>query len=483
MIAKNGSLRMYSGSSFHSRHGPRGECRGPRYIHRQRRTGLSASLRAMSGVHLRLAHLALGGDSGLDPMVVNNLHMMHRNGTITGGLVGELVLLLQGVLGFSYSLHPVAHTTNLSAWDRVVEELYAGRADMMAGKLLRSLMRGRLLDFSCPFLTERSGAVIDQRYTHVLNRFRMTQPLESRAWYALLAVQTAAVLVLCLVTWCHLRMRGGSLDAEADPPPEAGASFWFLIVLGVFCQQGAVVRADGALSYRLAISAVYLLSFFIFACYSGTLLAQMAITRYEMPFATLNQALEQGWRVSNFTSSLGLRETVVQPLMGGRDLPQLPTSSDGPLQGRNLLLMTSATTDGLFRCLPGGSQEGQCPVCMHPGTTIRHDYSLVFRPHFPYLRLVNYVIPQLIDRGIMSRVLRRWQPRGISDILCPTNTVALEKTQFGVDNLKYVFLIVLAGTLSAIVVLFMERVASLLSMVYDRSHASLYNRLRPPLRA
>ncbi|XP_037094713.1 glutamate receptor 2-like [Pollicipes pollicipes] len=468
MVWQSGAARFYSGRDFHRRRGARGVCRGPQYVPLRPLGGVTTSLRAMSGVHLRLVYVESkdAEDRRQGRSTLHRLFITHRNGTVTGGLIGSIILLLQNMLGFSYSLRGLSRTGNRSVWDRLVDELHAGQADMMAGTLIYSPARGRLVDFSYPFATDLSGVVIGVRHTQTLSEFRATQPLQGRAWYALLAVLAAAVLVLCLIARCRVRLRETRWAREAESSPEEDASFWALIVLGICCQQGAVVRADGALSYRLAVSAVYLLSFFIFACYSGTLLAQMAITRRQMPFASLDEAFARGWKLNVEGVSLAAREMIVQPLLAGQDLRHLPTTRDRSLQGKNLRPYTSGRVGHYFNCSERG-QASECPACIWPGMVFRHPVSLVFRPNFPYLRLINYVMPQLLDRGIMSRELRKWRPIHPAERLCPTDTVSVEKTRLDLETLQHLFTIAGAGMLCSVAVLLLESVASQIWLFYS----------------
>ena len=421
------------------------------------------NLRAMEGIHLRLIYLEAQHTATMSPSLVERLHVQHRNGTITGGLVGSIILL-QDVLGFTYSLRPIRAGPNISVWDQAVDELFRGRADMLAGRILYSPRRGRRIDFSHPYMMEISGAVISTRHTKTLSEFVVTVPLRPSVWWALLGTQVIAVLVLSLIARFQLKLR----RAFNEPSDDENTSFWALIVLGVSCQQGAVVRSDSAHSYRLAITALYVLSLFIFACYSGNLLAEMTVERRQMPFDSLPEALDNGWRVSQEGMSRGLQETVVDPLFGRHLSSELKTL-DGPLDGKNILMLTGSNTDHVYNCSGDGLAEpDQCPVCMWPGVVTRHRYSLACRRRFPYMRLINYLLPLLLDRGIVSRQLRRWRPRATGDLICPLDTVMLKKTQLGTDNLKYMFAIVIAGLLGSIGVLVMERIVFALWMLYTR---------------
>ena len=474
MMREGDSTRFYSGWRFHTRAGAQVECRDGQAKRIKSRSFSTAkkNARAMEGVRLRLIYMEAQHSATMSPSLVERLHVQQRNGTITGGLVGSIILLLQDVLGFTYSLRPGRAGPNTTVWDQAVDELFRGRADMLAGRVLYSSRRGRRIDFSHPFMMEISGAVISTRHTKTLSEFVVTVPLRPAVWWALLGTQLIAVLVLSLIARCQLKLR----RSLSEPSDDEDASFWALIVLGVSCQQGAVVRSDSAHSYRLAITALYVLSLFIFACYSGNLLAEMTVERRQMPFDSLPEALNDGWRVSEEGMSHGLYETVVDPLFG-RHLSSEFKTLDGPLDGKNILMLTGSNTDHVYNCSGEGLAE-QCPVCMWPGVVTRHRYSLACRRRFPYMRLFNYLLPLLLDRGVVSRQLRRWRPRAIGDLICPLDTVMLKKTQLGTDNLKYMFAIVIAGLLGSIGVLVMERIVFALWMFYTRwrrnEHVALF---------
>ena len=466
MVREGGSARFYSGWRFHTGAGAQVECVGGRAerMKPHANTAAKKNVLTMDGVHLRLLYIEAEYTATLSPALVERLHVQHRNGTITGGLVGSIILLLQNVFGFTYSLRPIHTGPNTTAWDQAVTELARGKGDMLAGRVLYSPRRGQLVDFSIPFMPDISGAVISTAHTKTLSEFVVTLPLKSTVWWALLATQLVAVLVLSLIARCQLRLRR-SLDQPSD---DENVSFWALIVVGVSCQQGAVVRSDAAQSYRLAITTLYVLSLFIFACYSGNLLAEMTVERRQMPFDSLSEALDRGWLVSQEGVSRGIQESIVNPLFG-RVLSAEEKTRDGPFDGKNLLMWTGSISDHKFNCSGDGlAHPDHCPVCMWPGVIRRHSYSLVCRRRFPYMRLFNYVLPLLMDRGLVSHQLRRWRPRASRDIICPLDTVTLKKTQLGINNLKYMFAIVIAGLLGSIAVLVMERIVFALWMFYIR---------------
>ena len=366
-------------------------------------------------------------------------------------------------MGFTYSLHPVDAIGNLSTWDHAVQLLHQGYGDMHAGRLMISNSRNELIDFSVPLITEIAGAAIDSSHTLTLTEFHITQPLETAVWCALLATQLLAVLVLCLIAHCQQRIRQWS----GEPSNDADPSFWALLVLGVSCQQGAVVRSDTATSYRLAVSALYLLSLFVLACYSGNLLAEMTLARRVMPFESLEEALEQGWQFTESGISLAMREGIIQPLMG-RDIDQLPMVDAMPLDGRNIQLASGIIAGLANNCSDFGHDE-LCPVCLWPGSVVRVPLSLAFRPNFPYQKLFHYLLLQLLNQGIIDREFTRWSPRRREGVLCPVGSVArMQKKPLSISNLKHVVFIVAFGFLVSGIVFVCECVLSVLWDLYTR---------------
>ena len=450
MIGGNGTTRFHSSHDFHRERKTRGECRGSRYVELRRIGNLEDSRDAMRGVHIRLLYAYEPWKMSQETMPTL-LGVLRDKDIIKGGLIGSLILLLQHVLGFSYSLHPVGPDHNTTAWDRIVYELQQGRGEMTAGRLTYSTDRLSRITFSHPLQAELAGAAIASKHTRTLTDYRVAQPLTGSVWRALIVTQLLTVFVLCLIARCQQRLRK-TLD---EPVDEASFSFWALTAFGVICQQGAAVRSDAAISYRVAITALYLLSLFILACYSGNLLAEMALSRQAMPFDSLDEALDQGWQVTDDSVGLAMEETVVQRLFG-RKMSELPRTTDGPMQGRNIRITTSSRAEVDSNCSHLGREE-ICELCLWPGTLVRMPMSLSFKPNFPYRRLFNFMIPHLLSRGIVSHELNRWQTRRPADMVCHEDSVApLQKTVLGLENLQNVFLIIVFGLVSSAVVLLCE---------------------------
>ncbi|XP_043208233.1 uncharacterized protein LOC122373883 [Amphibalanus amphitrite] len=457
MTVRNGTTRFYKASDFHRNRRVRGVCRGGQYRQRRPRAGLDLSRRAMDGVPLKILYTDIGIKYGSQ-----NIQSIHRDGNITGGFTGSVILNLQEVLGFSYSLHEIKEWGNMSVWDQAVEMLHQGQGDMLAGRMLITSSRLRLVDYSFPLMSDVAGAAIDSRYTLTLTEFQVTQPLETPVWTALLVTQLLAVLVLCLIARCQQRIR----SASGEPSDAAEPSFWALIVLGVSCQQGAAVRSDTANSYRVAIAALYWASLFIVACYSGNLLAEMTMARRVMPFDSLQEALEQGWQFTESGMSMAVREAIVKPLMG-RDIDRLPMVSAGPLEGRNIQLGAAVFSQFNNNCTNLGRDE-VCPVCLWPGSVTRVPMALIFRPHFPYLKLINYLLPRLVNQGIIDRELRRWTSFRASSMLCQAGGVApLQMSALGLSNLRNVMAIVGFGILCSGIALLLEWLVRLISDWYE----------------
>ncbi|KAF0291873.1 Glutamate receptor [Amphibalanus amphitrite] len=453
MTVRNGTTRFFKASDFHRHRRVRGVCRGGQYRQRRPRAGLDLSRRAMEGVHLRVLY----PNSAF--AFEDKVELIRREGVITGGFFGSLFLILQEQLGFSYSLHAVNESAEISAWDQAVQLLHRGEGDMFGGWLMMSNARAALIDFSFPLVSDLAGAAIDSRYTLTLTEFQVTQPLETPVWTALLVTQLLAVLVLCLIARCQQRIR----SASGEPSDAAEPSFWALIVLGVSCQQGAAVRSDTANSYRVAITALYWASLFIVACYSGNLLAEMTMARRVMPFDSLQEALEQGWQFTEPGLTDALRERVLQPLMGS-DIDRLPMVSAGPREGRNIFMTTGAYIGLDYSCGRDG-RHSACPVCLYPGATVHVPMAMSFRPNFQYLQLMNDLLVRMAEHGLAMREFYHWTGWRPEDALCQVGTVDfqhMENKPLTISNLWSVVAIQGLGLMVATAVLVCERLLFLL---------------------
>lgn len=441
MVVENGTARVYSGRDYNRSSQLRGSCRDGRYRRFPRSLpGTTTYHKPMQGITLRTIYARW--DNGSLNALPTRLTI--ENERLTGGLIGSILLLLQRILGFEYTLRGVRQT-NRSAWDNSVEELHANRADLFAGWIVESPRRRQLISFTVPFSRRTVGAIVPVGSFGPNDMFDFKQRFTAGTWLAILGLQLLAVLVLYIVAHAETRLHMVNPGARAE-----SLSFWILIVFGILSNQGAAVHRDTAASYRLAVFSVYMLALLLNTAYSGNLLSSVAVRETQLPFTSLHQALQNGWRVQ-ITKSEALQDMVI-PVLFQKNMSDLPLAPTGPprngeIQMLNIELVKQMNTK---RTTPD-----QPRVCMWPLNVLQFPMSLATRPSFPYKPLIDRALRQLHEAGIIQQERRRWKADEPQELFCQTDVV-LESDQLGLLNLRQIFLIPAVGVGAAMAVLVIE---------------------------
>lgn len=115
------------------------------------------------------------------------------NHRITGGIMDSVFLVLQEMLGFSYTLLGVEST--IYPWEKGLDELDANRSDMLVGWIMDTPHRRKLIDYAVPFSHEQVGVevpVIGKRSQNLLH-FEMF--FTWNIWTVVLAIFVMSVIV------------------------------------------------------------------------------------------------------------------------------------------------------------------------------------------------------------------------------------------------------------------------------------------------
>lgn len=449
MVKESDAVRVYSGLDYHQHQVPshNGLCRGLTY---QKIIGRATSgankHQPMHGITIRIVYpLKRSGAIATLPTKLT----IDRD-RITGGMYGSVILHLQQILGFNYTLRGVG-SKNGSAWDACSLQMNANKADLFAGWMAQTQRRRPLLEFTVAFGREKSGIVIPANSNSTWQPFNISDRFSKGAWLTLLGLQLIALLVLGVIARAQAHFEDSGLRSR-----EISVSSWALTVFGILCGQGAVVSHDQAISYRIAMFCLYMMGLFVCTAYSGDLLSSITVRQHHLPFQSLSEALRKGWRMQNYRSS-ATRDIIV-PALFGRKMHELPRTSVGPPRSGELQIGTPDVVHNKNLHPPSPDHP---PVCIWPGGVLTFPALLAVRPNFPYKSAINRALAQLREAGVIQHEETRWKPDE-RHITCRAGMV-VESTEISILSVKQLFVLLAVGGGGALFLLGAEFAAAKLS--------------------
>lgn len=445
MVAENDTVRLYHGWDYHRRQNvkPRTLCEeggGP--LIGEEQPSLSTFHNIMKGCVFRIVYPQDDNGVPLEPPVFLTVD----NGRITGGLIGSVFLLLQEILGFTYTLRGIQHT-NASAWDLGVQELHTNRSDLFVAGLMETARRRQLVNFTARFTEDSYGVVLPVSDDSSSNPFEERLAIWN-VWCALLALLAIFALVLLIIFRSHVH--------HIDNRPvgqDTSVSFWVLVTFGIFCRQGAVVHYDSAVSYRLVVFSLYMFGLVTLTIFSAYLISSMTVHQYHLPFQSTDEALQKGWRLELFDSSATRQ---AQMTLFGRNADELPFTATGPPREGVIRVET-------MQFLKEENQKraslGHRLGCMWPVRTIPFPISFAVRPNFPYRVQINRALLHILETGQIDHKEMRMGEAGSEMVFCRTDA-AVESSEPDLHTVKLLFFVYGAGTGLAVLLLAMEVLAS-----------------------
>ena len=393
---------------------------------------------ALRGVTLRIATAA-------DPPARVWDQFNHRNGIITGGLAGELLLTLQDCLGFDYELIPVLSS---QPWDAMAALVAAGGADVASVLLMATADRQGVLRFSQPAQQVRVGVAL-RRPRLRADSGQVLRPFTNTAW-----IGVAVLLALLSVSLLLARRLERLADGQTGADSALDVAF---AMIGLVCQQGTELELRRAAARMVLLSGL-LGTFVLHVTYSAVLLSFLAVHVPELPFDSLEELrAADGWRYSALNSALRERS----PMPG----PEPDTLADGYKESvlrfredeRVAVAVTADTLAYSMGCR--GENTSTCPFCVMPQQTSKTYRSLAFRRDFPHYQLFNELVMRLKASGSIQRLEAAAQRNGLKEFMCPGPDDVIDPVQqsIGISDLYQCFAMLAVGIILSVAVLVIER--------------------------
>ncbi|KAF0301612.1 Glutamate receptor ionotropic, delta-1 [Amphibalanus amphitrite] len=383
---------------------------------------------ALTGVTLRVAVLAAPPPGA---------QVAYSNGTITGGVTGELLLALQRSLGFSYQLQVAAGEV---PWVAVVRSVARGQTDVAGALLVGTPRRQRQLRLGQPAEQTHIGLALRRPGARRAGRGTVLRPFTGAAWTAVLTLLAALVAALLL----------------AQPAGRRCATDALFAVVGMSCQQGVELAPRGAPA-RLVLFSGLAAAFVLYTTYSAVLLSFLAVDVTQLPFSSAAEFRAAGdWRYGTLNPAIA----VLSPLAGVEPVSLARTLTEATrVFSESERLVVGATVSTMVKqlgCRHGGAR---CPFCVHPGVTARAYRGLAFRRDFPHTDLFDRMLLRLRASGALQRLIHSQGAGRLEDFMCPATGHAerADGRAMGLRDLKQVFCLVPMGVAVAFVVLVAER--------------------------
>ncbi|XP_011559269.3 glutamate receptor 1 [Plutella xylostella] len=219
------------------------------------------------------------------------------------GFCKDLLDLIAKELGIKYELHLAKDgsygNADTNGWDGLIGELDRKEADIALAPIVVTDERGKVVDFSVPFLTFNYPGKTSKTPKQLADTFSFLRPLSKEIWLCVLFSFFAVSIVLFLVSrfspheWRSVSISDTHLDHPISSTNEIilhndfsiWNSFWFS--LGSFMQQGSDV-VPRSLSGRIVGTVWWFFALILVCSYTANLAAYLIVERISVPQQTTN---------------------------------------------------------------------------------------------------------------------------------------------------------------------------------------------------
>ena len=421
---------------------------------------------AMRGQHLKMgfgAVLPSEEERGVVRSAGYEDGIVMRDGQLQPGPQADIINTMSSSLGFSYSVHPVFPEGNVSAWQRLIDEVANYRLDIGLGLIAPT-----------PALRERVSFMEAQQYVTkyaTVRRPRLRgagfdpgKPFAVDVWWLIVAMLLISSVFSWLTTWLVRRYRDGqTTNTWAGALQELSAHG--LQVLGILCQRGVELttnsQAIGTLFLTLSVFSLLIYNF-----YTGVMLSYMAVLVPAAPFSSLSAATASGYRVryqlgsqeedllrSNSTALIRDLLAHSSPIVYLGPEEDYPAVAEAATSSSDIIL----TSDAFLAMDESLADPASCPLCYWPEPVAQTPVSMIGTLHLHNSWMLNRYLRVLLETGVLSRWRRRLRRSYLAGSrLCSTEPETAQYSQLGLQSVAVSFDLLLGGLLLALLLLVVE---------------------------
>ncbi|XP_054153108.1 glutamate receptor ionotropic, kainate 2-like [Oppia nitens] len=415
-------------------------------------------------------------------MIFQNKKSMSGNKQYEG-YVPDLVNELAKMLNFRVEIHLVKdkqygkYVPEKGTWNGMIGEVLNDDADIAVADLAVNSDREKVVDFTLPFMSTGISILYKKPITKETSLWSFLSPFSTIVWIYMLGTFIGVSVLLFLTgrftpyEWCNPHPCRQD-DKVLENVLNVRNSFWCTI--GSLMQQGSDV-APKALSTRVIIAIWYFFTLIIISSYTANLAAFLTVESIPYPFENVEQLAAQtkikygatngGATHRFFTDSNISTYRKIADFMGKN-----PDVFMGGLAGRERVEADEGKYAYFMEAAPiEYIVERQCNLTQVGGLLDNKGYAIATRKGSPLRNPLSQAILKLQEDGVLYQLKERWwKQKGGGQCIAKSSS---SLTELGLKNLGGVFLVLVGGSIVAVLMALCEFVYKVKKEVKEENFA------------
>ncbi|PNF14716.1 hypothetical protein B7P43_G09342 [Cryptotermes secundus] len=300
--------------------------------------------------------------------------------------------------------------TQDGSWNGMLGMILRGETEISVAEFTMTALRAGAVDFTVPLINTRNCVLIRQNGHKDVIWHGFLEPFSPQLW--MLVILTKVVIVLCLKTFNHIKLRFfGRMSSES---PDSHCAVY---VMGVFYMQG-VNNQTRFYSQRALYLMAQLTALTVYTAYAAFLISFLTVQKFSLPFNSLRELIDIGsyrlgvlansGQLNNFNNATDalMKEVYVKLIAPDKD--QLPISIEEGMQRvcdiDNYAFMTSLDV------VLGLLDRITCKLSSVLGASIPESLAMSIAKGSPYRGLINYNLQAMFRSGTIKRLKQRSWP-------------------------------------------------------------------------
>ena len=295
-------------------------------------------------------------------------------------------------------------------WTGMIRQVQKREVDFAAAAFSVTIQREQVIDFAAPFFHDQS-VVIMKLPADDTKIFLYAYPFRREVWICLGISISLAAVCLYLYTmytpvydnweeWMRYKcQRSGIFERQWS----------ILTVFGALLQQGNCWMPV-AQSGRIMVGAFWFFAVVVVATYTGNLIAFLAVNKVRLPFDTLESMVKQTSVKYGPASGVALvnlfRDATFDPYKTVAEnmllAPSYGTALDWVKSGNYAFIAEKSWFNAI--------SADDCNIAMAKGEFYPTNYAWAFQTGAPYLKLFSDRIDKMIETGLLSNWIQKWNP-------------------------------------------------------------------------